>query len=487
MRRVAALKRIELSAYIVPETDEVMHSESAGITVKKIVISERIDAMPSPAKGAREAVLAFALCLAAIAASGKAHATEDPPNILLVIADDMGVDASPCYPVGDQKPNMPVLENMCRTGVVFENVWSNPECSPTRATILTGRYGFRTGVTAAVLKTGGTGIRLDELSIQRLLDQRLDNRYAHAVFGKWHLSDRDNGGINNPGLMGVGHYAGIMKNGDYWRWNRTEDGQTQEIEGYATTVFTDEAIDWVSEQEQPWFLWLAYTAPHDPFHLPPAELHTRRDLSGDSLDIAVNPLPYYLAMMEAMDSELGRFLASLRADERENTIVIFVGDNGTPSEVVQSPYDDYRAKSTIFEGGIHVPMIVAGAGVTRRGEREAALINTTDLFATIADVAGTGITRSGDSISFRYLLNGTSGSQREFVYAEFHDEYRKWRNGWAIRDERFKLVKFGSGRRLFDLIKDPFEKQDLLYPNPTPDAQETAESLARAAARLREE
>ena len=72
----------------------------------------------------------------------------------------MGVDASPCYRVGDQKPNMPTLEELCRTGVVFENAWSNPECSPTRATILTGRHGFRTGVTAAVLKTGGTGIRL---------------------------------------------------------------------------------------------------------------------------------------------------------------------------------------------------------------------------------------------------------------------------------------------------------------------------------------
>jgi len=459
----------------------------AGTKILKIITTDRIDEMLNLERDAREVFFAFALCLTAIAAPGTAHTSEKPPNILLVIADDMGIDASPCYSVGDQKPNMPVLEKMCRTGVVFENVLSNPECSPTRATILTGRYGFRTGVTAAVLKTGGTGIRLDELSIQRLLDQRLDSRYAHAVFGKWHLSDRDNGGADNPGLMGVGHYAGIMKNGDYWKWNRTAGGETQEIEGYATTVFTDETIEWVGEQEQPWFLWLAYTAPHDPFHLPPAELHTRRDLSGDSLDIAVNPLPYYLAMMEAMDSELGRFLASLRADERENTIVIFVGDDGTPSEVVQPPYDDYHAKSTIFEGGIHVPMIVAGAGVTRRGEREAALINTTDLFATIADLAGTGITQSGDSISFLPLLVGAPGQLRDFIYAEFHDDYRKWRNGWAIRDGRYKLIQFGSGHRLFDLIEDPFEKHDLLYPDPTDEARAFAERLARAAEQIREQ
>jgi arylsulfatase A-like enzyme len=150
---------------------------------------------------------------------GAAHALENPPNILLVIADDMGVDASPCYPVGELKPNMPILEELCSTGVVFENVWSNPECSPTRATILTGRYGIRTGVRSAVLETGGSGIRLDELSIQRLLDQRLNSKYAHAVIGKWHLSDGNNGGLDNAELMGVGHYSGLIKYGheDYWK------------------------------------------------------------------------------------------------------------------------------------------------------------------------------------------------------------------------------------------------------------------------------
>ncbi len=443
--------------------------------------------MPVLAKGAREFVSALVFCLATIAASSTAHASDDPPNILLVIADDMGIDASPCYPVGDQKPNMPVLEELCRTGVVFENAWSNPECSPTRATILTGRYGFRTGVTAAVLKTGGTGIQLDELSIQRLLDQRLDDRYAHAIFGKWHLSDGENGGFENPGLMGVGHYAGIMKNGDYWKWHRTEDGETRLIEGYATSVFTNEAIEWVGNQDQPWFLWLAYTAPHSPFHLPPAELHTRGDLSGTRGDIAVNPLPYYLAMMEAMDTELGRLLLSLPAEQRANTIVIFVGDNGTPDEVVQLPFRKHHAKSSIFEGGVHVPLIVAGAGVTRRGQREAALINTTDLFATIADLAGTGVTQSGDSISLRHLLTDASGVLRDFIYTEYHDEFFKWRNGWAIRDARYKLIQSGAEQQLFDLIDDPFEKRDLLYPDPTAEARAIAENLARAAEELREE
>jgi arylsulfatase B len=136
------------------------------------------------------------------------------------------------------------------------------------------------------------------------------------------------------------------------------------VEGYSTSVFTDEAIAWIAKQHGPWFLWLAYTAQQGPFHLPPASLHTRRDLDGTALDTAAQPLPYYLAMLESLDSELGRLLSTLSTRQRENTTVIFVGDNGTPDEVVQAPYYKFKAKSTIFEGGIHVPLVIAGAGVT---------------------------------------------------------------------------------------------------------------------------
>lgn len=440
-------------------------------------------------KAARTVVAMIALCLAA--GSGAAQTAAPPPNILLVIADDMGVDASPCYPVGDRKPEMPVLESLCRTGVVFDNVWSNPVCSPTRATILTGRYGFRTGVMTAVRGTAAPGIRLEELSLQRLMDQRLDAAYAHAVIGKWHLSDDSNGGADNPGLMGVGHYSGFLQYDGpikYTNWDWTNDGETRPVEEYATTFFTDQAIDWVAAQDRPWFLWLAYTAPHPPFHLPPAGLHTRQDLSGDSADIAADPLPYYLAMMESLDSELGRLLASMPAAERDNTVIIFIGDNGTPGKVAQPPYDRRRAKGTIYQGGIHVPMVIAGAGVTRGGEREAALINSTDLFATIADIAGAGVPGFGDSFSFKPLLSGAPQATRDFLYAEIRDDDRSRQNGWTIRDSRYKLIQFETGRQsLFDLTADPFEQQDLLARDPAASDRLIADGLAQAAANLRGE
>lgn len=422
---------------------------------------------------------------------GPTHALGQRPNILLVIADDMGIDASPCYSVGDEKPAMPVLEELCRTGVVFENVWANPECSPTRATILTGRYGIRTGVRSAVPESGGKGIRLDELSIQRQLDEHLNARYAHAVIGKWHLSGENNGGPDNPELMGIGHYSGLVDgygHADYWKWNRTQKGETKLVEGYSTSVFTDEAIAWIKKQHKPWFLWLAYTAPHGPFHLPPASLHTRRDLDGSVLDIVDQPLPYYLAMLEALDSELGRLLSTLSAKQRDNTTVIFVGDNGTPGEVVQPPYYKFKAKSTIFEGGIHVPLVVAGGGVARKGERERALVNTTDIFATVSDLAGTGLTQLGDSLSFKHLLAGTAGPLRKHIYAEYHDEHHAWKNAWAIRDNQYKLIQFESGTKmLFDVTKDPSEARNLLDYDPSAEILAVADTLASAASAIRKD
>ncbi len=439
----------------------------------------------------RRLVTAVCICLAILAANGAAAAAQDRPNILLVIADDMGIDASPCYPIGDEKPNMPVLEAMCASGVVFDNVWSNPECSPTRATILTGRYGFRTGVTSAVLPMRGTGVKLGEVSIQRLLDRKLNVAYAHAVIGKWHLSDETNGDRDNPQLMGVGHYSGFLKyygHDDYWKWPKTTNGETKTFEGYATSALTDEAIDWIGRQEKPWFLWLAYTAPHSPFHLPPSGLHTRSDLSGGRSDVARNPLPYYLAMIETIDREMGRLLSTLSAEARRNTIVIFLGDNGTPREVIQPPYKRFQGKHTVFQGGIHVPMIVSGTGIDRTGEREPALINTTDLFATIADLAGTGITRAGDSISFRHLLRGQPGPMRRHLYAEYNDHSGSWRDFWTVRDDRHKLVHFATGNRLlYDLKTDPFERHNLLEDDVSDEESAIVDSLAAIVADLRKQ
>lgn len=411
------------------------------------------------------------------------------PNILLVIADDMGLDASPCYGVGAEKAAMPVLEALCRDGLVFDNLWAEPMCSPTRATILTGRFGFRTGVTRPASERFGGGIRTDELSIQRLLDEKAPTRYAHAVIGKWHLSDRENGGDDNPERMGVGFYSGFISGSlpDYYDFPLTTDGATTRATTYATTLFTDIAIDWVAKQRQPWFLWLAHTAPHAPFHVPPAGLHTR-DLDDDPAAIEADPLPYFLAALEALDHEMGRFLDSLPPEVRANTVVFFIGDNGSPSRVAQLPYTRQTAKGSLYPGGVRVPFVAAGAGVTRKGERETAPINTSDLFATVADVAGIPATEAEDSISFKALLSSFSGGKRTYTYSDLQADRpaRLARNsGWTVGDGRYQYLRLDrGGRYLFDTAADPGGSVNLLR-NGAPDADAIADRLESVGNRLR--
>jgi arylsulfatase A-like enzyme len=215
--------------------------------------------------------------------------------------------------------------------------------------------------------------------------------------------------------MGVGFYSGLIAGAvrDYYRFELTTEGVAEAVDGYATTVFTDIAIDWLSRRQQPWFLWLAYNAPHTPFHVPPDGLHSRH-LVDDEDAIEANPLPYYLAALEALDHEVGRLLDSLDADERDNTVVIFIGDNGSPGQVAELPYSRRTAKGTLYPGGITVPMVVSGHGVTRKGERETAFVNTVDLFATIADLAGAGADEADDGVSFRPLLSRSGGGGRDF-------------------------------------------------------------------------
>ncbi|MDY8136439.1 sulfatase-like hydrolase/transferase [Aquimarina sp. 2201CG5-10] len=399
------------------------------------------------------------------------------PNILLIIADDMGLDATPGFSEGSVKPHMPNLQGLINSGVRFNNLWSAPTCSPTRASILTGKYGVETGVLEV-----GDEVSTAEISIQKYLDDHALDAYNHAVIGKWHLSNIS----THPNDMGIDHYAGLLEGGvqSYWNWQLTQNGITSQSTEYITTKITDLAIDWVGEQENSWFLWLAYNAPHTPFHLPPSDLHTQGDLPSDSASIEANPLPYYMAALEAMDSEIGRFLNSMSDEEKEKTIIIFIGDNGTPNQVAQLPYRRTTAKGTLFQGGINVPMIVSGFQVSRRNEIETNMINTTDLFATIADIAGTGTSEVNNSISFKSLFTNSDTGKRTIAYSEIEGLPR---NGYTIRDETYKLIVFNTGEeRFYNLEEDPYEEEDLLLIGLNNDEMISKENLELKAQGIRE-
>ena len=411
------------------------------------------------------------------------------PNVLLIIADDMGIDASRCYSLGNQQAPMPNVEAMCASGMVFDNAYAAPLCSPTRATIITGQYGFRTGVGTAIRRRGqAKGLSADVTS---LFDVLAATGYKANLIGKWHLAGAGTT-LNHPAELGVPDYFGLIRGGtrDYWRWKAVENGEEVVMNEYATTVFTDRAIDWIRAQDGPWFLWLAYNAPHAPFHLPPAHLHGFDDLPDDPDAIRANPLPYYQAALQALDTEIGRLLAAMPRDVRDNTVVMFIGDNGSPNQVTRGFYGEHAAKGTIFEGGTHVPFVVSGPGIDPG--RTESFVNTTDLFATVAGYAEAEV-QTADSHDIRPILSGHQGS-REYVYVEHFSDRRPRRRGrrgvfgWALRQGPFKLVQVeGWGPMLYDLSKDPLEAVDLLADGTSPDEATIVASIEAQFTRIREE
>ncbi len=398
------------------------------------------------------------------------------PNVLLVIADDMGLDASPCHAQGSDLVRMPVLADLCTKGMVFENTYAAPTCSPSRALMMTGRHGVRTGL-GAVLTRDNPGALADEEDT--LFDRMNAQGYASAVIGKWHLTS-DSRDYAHPSRLGVSHYFGLFSGGvrDYSDWTAIDDGAPVAMTTYTTSALTDRAVDWVGTQDDPWFLWLAYNAPHTPFHRPPDDLHDFADLSGDEASIRANPAPYYFAALQALDTELGRFLGSLDVAERDNTVVMFVGDNGTPSRAMGRDTRG-RLKGSLYEGGVNVPLVITGPGVMAGHSED--LVNTTDLYATILELVGAR-SDAEDSISLMPILTGGTGARTHAYVEQFSQAEPRGagRLGWAIRDARYKLLQLdGQDPLLFDLQGDPQEQTNLLDGS-MPGMQRIADELGAA-------
>jgi arylsulfatase B len=167
------------------------------------------------------------------------------------------------------------------------------------------------------------------------------------------------------------------------------------------------------------FLWLAFNAPHTPFHRPPLNLIKNQALANTAAAINANQYTYYLAAIEAMDKEIARLIASLTTVQKEKTVFVFMGDNGTPSQVRQAVYKANGTKSTLFQGGINTPLIVCGKNISRKNVVETALVNAPDMFATFADIAGAGSANYQDGMSIKPLFTNASATKRTFAYSEF--------------------------------------------------------------------
>ncbi len=392
--------------------------------------------------------------------------------ILLLIIDDWGIDWSPIdNPGAPRLPEMPNLQYLADEGVRFSNAYALPMCSPTRATLLTGRYAFRHGVgTPAGANLPGEEVTLPDAFAAAGSD------YALLSIGKWHLGGGQDGARTRGGWPS---FSGAQANlEDYWAWTKTVDGvQTPVTDVYATSDQVDDAVNFIRSQPNgaPWFCWIGFTAPHAPFHDPPAGLLP----SGTAPPS--NNRDRYEQMLEALDYEIGRLLDEVDLNE---TNVILVGDNGTPNNMLQSPFSNGRGKGTLYEGGIRVPMVAAGPDVRARGVNDS-LVHVADLYSTILSLAGID---SDDVLSEGTLLDSrdlypalTGGRVTGCVVSEaFGNQIDS--PGRSIREGDHKLIIFDNPDttadtprfELYDVANDPDEQMELLARNGGPNAVQQA-------------
>ncbi len=403
------------------------------------------------------------------------------PNILVTIIDDVGRDVVDFYGVGavEEQPPTPSMDSFATKGITFRNFWSMATCSPTRACFLTGRYPSRHGLGAIVI---GDSITLSE-DEYTLAEALRDDGYTTALLGKWHLGwkyDRFTPQI----VGGFDWFSGTRGNiGDFFQHteNVTFPGTsfTTRTTSYDTTWITDLAISAISSLPEPWFVVVSYHAAHKPLHVPPQELHSQ----GEPTDKTIQ----FLAMVEALDTEFGRLLDAV---DLSDTTAVLMGDNGPVSGRTQY-VPAGRGKSTTFEGGLNVPMVVAGYGVNPRhvGVQTEALVDATDFYATLLGLAGVRSKEALelDSVNFAPVLRNPWGpSPRSWIYAERLKPVGL--GPWnivqvAIREADRKLRIDGEGDRfLYDMTSSDPDNAQLCGPacsgfNTTPADQARADAL----------
>lgn len=392
-------------------------------------------------------------------------------NVLILLSDDLGYDYTPFWGVGVDPAPLPRLTALRDTGLLFRNFWATPACSPTRSSLMAGRYPFRTGVGGAINGTNTNSISASEWLFPKIIKKHPTQNYRTALIGKYHISSTGVTSPTGPVPMGWGYYAGqhIGALPSYFNWSRTINYNSYPCTTYATTQNVNDAIAWLDTVTGPWVLCMAFNAPHNPYHLPPNNLHSFTNLSGIQTDIDNNPQPYFKAMCEALDTEIGRMADSMRVKGLlDSTIIIYFSDNGTNSRFFFPPLPFYQGKGTLYESGVKTPLVVAGPDVTTKGSDCSALVSVVDIFKTVLAIAqlpqdSIPNTLPIDGIDFSpYFKNANLPSNRTWLYSEtFNNTALK--NGITARNNRFQLLLYDNEPPLFfDIQNDPFERTNLL-------------------------
>jgi arylsulfatase A len=385
------------------------------------------------------------------------------PNFVLILADDMGYGDIGPYGVKDIRT--PHLDRLAREGVKLTDFYANgPNCTPTRAALMTGRWQQRVGLEWATtpFDKGVTELPPGEPTVARLLK---DAGYRTAIFGKWHLGyDIARG----PLAHGFDEFFGLLTgNVDmYSHRYRTgtpdlyEQAKPVTREGYLTDLLTERAVDFIGRSaggREPFFLYVPYNAVHWPFQRPgnPEDVRTQQTwYDGTRED--------YARMLERMDEGIGRILAALdRHGLARDTLVIFTDDNGGERLSRSAPL--FHHKSTLWEGGIRVPCLLRWPGTLPAGNVSAQMTITMDLTATMLATAGVTPQRPLDGVNLLPVWQARAPlAERAFFWRINRPERRQK----AVRRGRWKYVLDGEIEMLFDLSRDVGERVNVSYEHP---------------------
>lgn len=389
-----------------------------------------------------------------------AQAASEPPNFVIIFADDLGINDLSCY--GRQDQPTPHLDRLAASGLRFTASYcAQPICSPSRAALLTGKAPARLHLTTYLPGRPDApsqkllhppmrqALPVEEITIAERLR---DAGYATACIGKWHLGGQGHG----PREQGFDVYYPGRAN---TRPSATEGGKGE----YELTRAAERFI--AENRDRRFFLYLAHNTPHIPLGAKPELVEKHQD--------AFNPV--YAAMMETLDDTVGRLLAKLAEQGlSERTVVIFTSDNGglhvleggNPPATHNTPYR--AGKGYVYEGGLRVPLIVAWPGVIEPGVVDTPVINT-DWTATLSELAGLQTPEGLDGISFVPLLRGTGTLAPRPLFWHFpHYTNQGSRPAGAMRDGDWKLVEhYENGQlELYHLADDPGEQHDLASVHP---------------------
>ena len=394
----------------------------------------------------------------------------DRPNILIILADDHGYGDASCY--GGPNIQTPNMDRIAREGVRFTNFYANSSvCSPSRASLMTGRYPDRVGVPGVIRTHDDSNwgyFSQDAVTLPEMLER---SGYRTHLIGKWHLGLEPE---NHPRRRGFGHFRGFLGDmmDDYYTHLRhgfnymRQDLEEISPEGHATDIFTGWAVDVLEDQAgsvDPFFLYLAYNAPHTPIQPPDEWVERVMEREPDASPQRVK----YSALVEHMDAGIGRVLESLEeSGQADDTLVFYTSDNGGWMPGGADNGALRGQKGDVYEGGIRVPACAMWRDHIAPGTVTDQVAMLMDLFPTACQLAGTDVRHE---IEGRSILPTLLGEEQDL---EGRTLYWVRREGTprflglcqhAVRRGDLKLLhnRPFEPLELFDISADPVEETDI--------------------------